>query len=372
MRGIALAVVAVQIGLAFPALAQEPADTNRSISDILPLFGKNHCEEIKNPADQLFCGDPALNSVATKLNSAIQQRLNRIPNRRLAIEENAEWVRDRNSSCGIFGRQNVPARDIKPIRDCLLKETEERIEILDDPNFDCLATNTVAGTLICADPALANAKMELNEHVLGLIAKLKENEARDAFAEFERWSRERDRKCNLAGKENVPLQELSPSEGCLSDYFTRKLAEVAAAKGDPKRVFGRHQISPLPDADAVDLCVAQIHSTNSCDEFLSVSRVFPINSEVAEQNATVVAAVEMVVLSPFSACSPIASNCTGTCWDVKSGKAKPMPGTRDGFSVAHRLRIEKSFAFQKTDTGGWRCNSTALQPVEVGVAISGP
>ena len=31
-----------------------------------------------------------------------------------------------------------------------------------------------------------------------------------------------------------------------------------------------------------------------------------------------------------------------------------MPGTRDGFSVAHRLRIEKSFVFQKTDDGGWR------------------
>jgi uncharacterized protein YecT (DUF1311 family) len=371
MRGIVLAIIAIQIGLALPARAEDPADTNRSISDILPLFGKNHCEEIKTLADQLFCGDPALNSAADKLNTAIQQRLNRIPNRRLAIEENAEWIKDRNSSCGIFGRQNVPNREIKPVSDCLLKETEERIEILDDPNFDCLATNTAAGMLICSDPALAIAKMQLNEHVLGLIVKLKENEARDAFAEFERWGRERDRKCNLAGKENVPQQELSPSEGCLSDYFTRKLAEVAAAKGDPKRVFGRHQISPSPDADAVDLCVAQIHSTNSCDDFLSVSHVFQINSEVAEQNATVTAAVEMVVLSPFAACSPIASNCTGTCWDVKSGKAKPMPGTRDGFSVAYRLRIEKSFAFQKID-GGWRCNSTALQPVEVGVAISGP
>jgi len=36
------------------------------------------------------------------------------------------------------------------------------------------------------------------------------------------------------------------------------------------------------------------------------------------------------------------------------------------------VRIEKSFAFQKADAGGWRCNSSALQPVEVGVALSGP
>jgi len=81
--------------------------------------------------------------------------------------------------------------------------------------------------------------------------------------------------------------------------------------------------------------------------------------------------VEMIVLSPFAVCSPVASNCTGTCWDVRSGKAKPMPGSRDSFPVAHRLRIEKTFAFQKTDSG-WRCNSPALPPVEVGVATSGP
>jgi len=36
------------------------------------------------------------------------------------------------------------------------------------------------------------------------------------------------------------------------------------------------------------------------------------------------------------------------------------------------LRIEKTFAFQKADNGGWRCNSPALPPVEVGVATSGP
>jgi hypothetical protein len=38
--------------------------------------------------------------------------------------------------------------------------------------------------------------------------------------------------------------------------------------------------------------------------------------------------------------------------------------------VSHRLRVEKAFAFQKTDSG-WRCSTTALQPVDFGVAVSG-
>jgi uncharacterized protein YecT (DUF1311 family) len=371
MRAIALALVLIQIGLTHPVRAQGPAGADRSITDILPLFTKNQCEQTRNLADQLFCGDPELNAAASRLSTAIDERLNRLPNRSLAIEENAEWIRDRNSSCGVFGRQSVKSQDIKPIKDCLLKETQERIEILTDPNFDCLATNTTAGLLICSDPSLALAKAELNELAVALIAKLKDNEANEAFAEFERWGRERDRKCQLEDKDNVPLKELPSSESCLADYFTKKIAEISAAKGDPKKIFGRQRNSPVANADAVDLCVAQIHSANACENFLAVNRVYQIDNEVSDKDAEVIAEIEMVVLAPFTACSPIATGCTGTCWDLSSGKPKPMPGSRDNFLVGYRVNIEKSFAFQKIDGGNWRCNSTALQPVDVGIAQRG-
>jgi uncharacterized protein YecT (DUF1311 family) len=369
MRAIVLAIVAIQVGVALPAVADNADDADRSISDVLPLFNKNHCETVRDPAEQLFCGDPELGAAAVKLNAATQDRLNRIPDRRHAIEENVQWIRDRNSSCGIIGQEAVRFEDIEPVNACLLKETEERIAILRDSNFDCLATDNTAGALICSDPALAIAELELNEHVLALIAKLNENEAKDAFAEYARWNRERDRKCNLVGKDNVPLSELSSSEGCLADYLGQKTAEIVAAKGDPKRVFGQHLPSPTPNADAVDLCVSQIHAANTCDDFLRISRVFEIDSEVDAQSALVTAEVEMVVLSPFAVCSPIASGCTGTCWDLTSGKTSPSPASRESFPLAHRLRIEKAFAFQKTDNGNWRCNATALRPVDFGVAL---
>ena len=371
MRALALALVMIGIGLARPAYADNAADANRPITDVLPLFVQNQCGAIKAPADQLFCADPALNAVGGKLSSAIADRMNRIPNRRLAIEENAEWIRDRNSSCGILGRQPIKRSDIEPVRDCLLKETTERIEILNDPNFDCLAVSTTAGLLICSDPTLALAKAELNEKVMGAITKLKDNEARDAFDEFERWTRERDRKCGLANKENVPLRELSPSEGCLSDYFAGKTAEVIAAKGDPKKLFGKQRISQAPNADAVDLCVAQIHATGACANFLAVNRVLQTDGRQNDNSADVTSSIEMVVVSPFAACSPIASSCTGTCWDLKSAKPKSTPGSREQLRVGYRVRIEKSFAFQKNGNG-WRCNTTTMEPVEGGVALSGP
>ena len=369
MRAIWLTLVAIQLGLAHPACAEETAAPNHSISEKLPLFAQNHCERHKDPANQLFCADPELGAAGEKLSSATQQRLSRIPDRLMAVEENAQWVRDRNSSCGIFGQEPVRFDDIDPVRACLLKETEERTATLLDPNFDCLVADNAAGALICGDPSLQIAESELNAHVLALIAKLKDDEANEAFAEYARWTRDRDRKCNLAGKDNVPLQELSPSESCLADFMSEKTAEIAAAKGDPRKLFGRSLASPLPNADAVDLCVAQIHIANSCGDFLRTIRVIEIDSEVAEQSALVTAEVEMIVLSPFAACSPVASSCTGTCWDLKTGKAQPAPASRDSFPVSHRIRIEKAFAFKKTDGGGWRCSATALQPVSLGVAL---
>jgi len=59
MRAIGLATIAIQSGLIIPAHAENTGDPDRSITDVLPLFVKNRCEDIRNPADQMFCGDGA-------------------------------------------------------------------------------------------------------------------------------------------------------------------------------------------------------------------------------------------------------------------------------------------------------------------------
>ncbi len=371
MRLLVMAVVLAAAGLMHPARADTAPEADRSLRETLPLFDSNGCIHIRDLAGQLFCGDAELHTAAARLGAAVRDRLNRIPDRMMAIEANVEWTRGRNLSCGIFDWQGIGGQDLQFVKACLLKETGERIAILHDPDFDCLATNTPAGLLICSDPALAIAARELDGHVLALVAGMKDDDAKAAFGEYARWTRDRDRKCDLDDKENVPLSELSASEPCLADYFRRKAAEIVAAKGDLKKVFGRPPASALPDADAVDLCVAQIHSVNACGNFLRVSRIIQIDTEVSDQEAMVTAEIEMKVLSPFEACSPIAAACSGTCWDPQSGQARPAAAARQNLSIAHRLRIEKSFAFQKID-GGWRCNTPALQPIELGVALSGP
>jgi uncharacterized protein YecT (DUF1311 family) len=356
--------------LAAPACAQSAP----TLADKLPLFAANNCQQIRDPANQVFCGDAELLKAAEKLSAAIEARLARLPDRLPAIEENAIWLRQRSLGCGINGKAPVRVEDVDRVRACLLKVTEERAAMLRDPDFDCLAANTAAGALICADPSLALVETELNGEVLALINKLDPTAARFAYAEYGRWTRERDRKCNLVGKENVPLQELSGAEDCLAEHLDGKTAEIRAAKGDPKKVFGRQVAARLPDTDAVDFCAARIHAANACGSFVRINRVYAIDSQVTEREAQVAGEIEMVVLSPFTACSKVAATCTGTCWDPRTNRpqtgAAAKDGARESFNVTRRIRIQRTFAFEKA-ADGWRCKEDELAPVSSGVATGG-
>lgn len=373
MRFIVLSVLALLALPAAPGLAQSgPSD--RSIAGRLPLFAMNNCQSIRDPGNQLFCGDAELAAAAERLSAAIEARLARLPDRLPAIEENAIWIRQRNLGCGIVGQTAVRTDDFDRVKACLLKVTEERAAILRDADFDCLAANTAAGALICGDPALALTETELNGQVLGLIGKLDPTAARFAFAEYGRWTRERDRMCNLVGKENVPLAELESAEGCLADYLKHKSEEIRSAKGDPKKVFGRQVAARSPDTDAVDFCAARIHAANSCGNFLRINRVYALDSQVSEQEAQVTGEIEMAVLAPFTTCSKVATSCTGTCWDAGTGRPQAGAGTKErsgeAFNVTRRLRIQRTFAFVKA-ADGWRCREDALAPVSSGTAGGG-
>lgn len=362
--------------LALPAASAlaESGTPDRSIADRLPLFSQNDCQQIRDPGNQLFCGDAELSAAAEKLSTAIEARLARLPDRLPAIEENAIWNRQRNLGCGIVGQTAIRHDEFDRVKACLLKVTEDRAAIVRDPDFDCLAANTAAGALICADPSLALIETELNSQVLGLIGKLDPTAARFAFAEYGRWTRERDRKCNLVGKENVPLEELGSAEDCLADYLNRRTDEIAAAKGDPKKVFGRQVAAKEPDTDAIDFCAARIHAANSCGDFLRINSVYALDSQVTDQEAQVTGEIEMVVLAPFTTCSKVASTCTGTCWDASTGRPQPGAGNKEraaaAFNVTRRLRVQRTFAFVKA-ADGWRCREDALAPVNSGTADGG-
>ena len=73
MRLFVLAIVAAQIAL--PGSVRADTEADFSLRDVLPLFEKNRCIEIRDPAGQLFCGDPELSAAGARLGAAVQARL---------------------------------------------------------------------------------------------------------------------------------------------------------------------------------------------------------------------------------------------------------------------------------------------------------
>ena len=276
MRGMVLAVVAVQIGLALSGRCAKirtiPADRSARRCRCSARIIARCCRDL---TEQLFCGDPELNAVAAKLNAAIQDRLNRLANRRLAIEENAEWIRERNSSCGIFGRQSLAYQDVDAIKACLLKETRgtnrntERSEFrLSGDQYhrrDADMQRPLAGARQerAQQPGVGTDRQAERRRRQGRASPSTNAGAGNATANAVWWARTTCRWMSYRRPRAV-----------WRSICSRKTAEIVAAKGDAKKVFGRHLASPLPDADAVDLCVAQIHAANACENFLTVSRVF--------------------------------------------------------------------------------------------------
>jgi uncharacterized protein len=374
VRSIALGIVALQIilGQAIPAHSQSP-DLKQPVREALPLFETNNCQAIENPADQLFCGDPDLFAVANLLSSAIQKRMNQLAawERYPLIENNAEWSRDRNSSCDIVGKDAVAVEEFQPVKDCLLKETKERISVLSSPDFDCQTANNAAKRLICDDPSLLSADREVSGLLHELIVKLPESKAKVAFEDQLRWTRARDRKCNLDDADHAPEEQLLIYKACLVESLDQRKAEIKESHGDAARLLDAHQLSSSPDASAVDACVAEIYSANTCHDFLAVRKVSQIDRRLAETDVSVIADIEIVVRSPFAGCSPIAVSCTGTCWDMNPAKVKSFRRGDNRFAVAQRLRVQKAFLFQKSETS-WQCMTTAFRPIGDAAYLEGP
>jgi len=98
MRIICLILVAIQFAFGDFAFAQDSREPNHSISEKLPLFAENHCAERKNRQPVVLRRSRAQRDWRQTCQRDPQERLNRLADRRIAIEENAEWIRDRSAN----------------------------------------------------------------------------------------------------------------------------------------------------------------------------------------------------------------------------------------------------------------------------------
>ena len=80
----------------------------------------------------------------------------------------------------------------------------------------------------------------------------------------------------------------------------------------------------------------------------------------------------MVVLSPVCGLQSGRVELHRHLLGFEIGASQAVAGKPGSFPVAHRLKIEKSFAFQKTDSGGWRCDTAAFNRSTSASRSAGP
>jgi hypothetical protein len=139
--------------------------------------------------------------------------------------------------------------------------------------------------------------------------------------------------------------------------------------------------SSSPDVSAVRQCMGLFYPS-TCGS-VSIIDVRQVDRRITGTDATVIAEVDFRVGKPFAGCSPVAVNCTGTCWDMDPTKVRSTPDAtlammplpppnaqqNNWFIAGQGLRIRKRFEFQKFESG-WRCTNKAMGPLEGAIYLN--
>jgi uncharacterized protein YecT (DUF1311 family) len=101
------------------------------------------------------------------------------------------------------------------------------------PSFDCAKAKSASARLICSDAELSKADADIGVAYRSALNEGKDEGDRKALKSMQlAWIKTRNSKCGLDGKNNAPVEELTPAKPCLLDaYKSQKLMLVTAFTG---------------------------------------------------------------------------------------------------------------------------------------------
>jgi uncharacterized protein YecT (DUF1311 family) len=95
------------------------------------------------------------------------------------------------------------------------------------PSFDCSKAKSAAARLICFDSELAKLDGQLGVAFQQVRSNLDGADRENFVQEQLTWIRDRNKNCNLVGKENVSVEELAKFKSCVKASIERRIAELA-------------------------------------------------------------------------------------------------------------------------------------------------
>ena len=94
-------------------------------------------------------------------------------------------------------------------------------------SLDCAKAKTAFARLVCSDAPLMKAYEALLMSTQSALERVPDGPVKGAFArDHFAWVRDRDSRCELEGKADAALEELSNAKRCLLDAFSSRLVNL--------------------------------------------------------------------------------------------------------------------------------------------------
>jgi uncharacterized protein YecT (DUF1311 family) len=103
----------------------------------------------------------------------------------------------------------------------------------EQPSFDCSKAKTASARLICADGELAGLDGQLGVAFQKRKSQIPAAEQQRFVREQVAWIRDRNKQCDLVGKDSTPIETLAASKACMVTAIQERIATFSTAAQKP-------------------------------------------------------------------------------------------------------------------------------------------
>lgn len=140
-----------------------------------------------------------------------------------------KWIHHRGPRPKFSGVRSSASVPLTPAQPTTETEADEGVVYpgIEKPSFDCAKAKTAAARLICADGELARLDGELGVAFRGPKAQISGPDKAKFVAEQLAWIKDRDKRCELIGKDNAAIEVLARSKPCMVSAIRERIALLA-------------------------------------------------------------------------------------------------------------------------------------------------
>jgi TPR repeat protein len=158
------AEIAAQPASAATAPVPAAAPTNQQLGTVAasPAAPSFDCATAKSGAARLICSDAELSKADADLGKAFHASFARLEgtDKSAAIKDQVQWIRARNTRCGLNGKENASIEELAGAKGCILQAMQSRIQYFGSANVTASSASPTTAPPSAPVPAVTPKALE--------------------------------------------------------------------------------------------------------------------------------------------------------------------------------------------------------------------